>query len=628
MAEMVTIDEKLTGWKIEAEADFIHRSSYMLMHALQERDQGQHLKYTKQLLTNKKIGLSSQEAPSENHVLFKPTEIPEIESPSNNDLLRLNTSPGWKIKSALAPVQNHPPSDAINENGITHNSDSDPTLPVLNKTNTFVRKTLGFLSIGGFVFLSGAGLLFFLVELLHWNVYVSYAIQAIYSIELNFILNRTFIWRDREGKLVTHWLRFHAAKVVTVLCDQIAFAILVHLGLHYMAVNVMTTATLTAVNYFTNEYFVFKRKKTEADGSLNHENALPIEHFPTLGIVVPCRNSEAVIYQMVESLIHACDHYPGSCKIILVGSPNDPTWIPIRKHIERGTVHIIETPSNPKYRDSNRKRLRGGQEAILQGCEVIFFTDTRTLTPYELLEQGIKSLLEMHVDAVGGTFKRFPDQNGWWARVLDDGIITDVPRFGSGHILDPRHTTNMPITACLFMTADLFKSIENNWPGESARFPSHEDTLLAMAILNCEFSIWVSDSLFVFHEHRKTMNALTKKWYRAGIAIANIYNRSPEDVFSRNRAYKAGAVTMFSIVVCIAIYVVVLIQGSQALITVGTVLLFTGFLVGLLNVILAHDIRALLYPLGTSILVMTYDFGFIHAWLSHYYDRGELLQIR
>jgi putative flippase GtrA len=133
---------------------------------------------------------------------------------------------------------------------------------------------VGFGLVGGFVFLLGAGLLWFCVQILRVNVYLAYAIQTVVSIESNFFLNHLFNWRDREGKMWAKWAKFHLAKAGTVAIDQALFAAFLHFGVHYLVVKVMNTAIITVLNFVLNEYYVFRaRKETNAHMAESHDRS-------------------------------------------------------------------------------------------------------------------------------------------------------------------------------------------------------------------------------------------------------------------------------------------------------------------------------------------------------------------
>ena len=118
----------------------------------------------------------------------------------------------------------------------------------------------GFAAVGLGVFLTGSALLYGLVSWAHMEAHLAYFLTAIYSIEVNFALNKLVNWRDRPGGIVRQLVSFHATKVVTIIANQVLFAVLLAKGINYMADMVILTALITVVNYLANDRLVFRRQ--------------------------------------------------------------------------------------------------------------------------------------------------------------------------------------------------------------------------------------------------------------------------------------------------------------------------------------------------------------------------------
>ena len=69
-----------------------------------------------------------------------------------------------------------------------------------------------FSAIGGAIFLMGLGLQAVLTGAWHMQPFVSYAIQAVVSVESSFLLNRWLTWRDRATPFWTAFARFNARR--------------------------------------------------------------------------------------------------------------------------------------------------------------------------------------------------------------------------------------------------------------------------------------------------------------------------------------------------------------------------------------------------------------------------------
>jgi len=89
-----------------------------------------------------------------------------------------------------------------------------------------------FSAIGGFVFLLGLGLQAVLTGGLDMRPVVSYAIQAVVSVETSFLLNRWLTRRDRGTRFWLAFARFNAQEAVTIALNLALYAGLLHLGLN------------------------------------------------------------------------------------------------------------------------------------------------------------------------------------------------------------------------------------------------------------------------------------------------------------------------------------------------------------------------------------------------------------
>lgn len=122
-----------------------------------------------------------------------------------------------------------------------------------------------FAVVGGVVMAAGALLLVCLVELLGVDPQLAYFIQAVFSIETSFVLSRWWTWADRRAltrrKVLGEWLRFHSSRVLTVPANQALFALLVSVGVGYLAATGIGIALSSVVNFLVAHTLVFHSKE-------------------------------------------------------------------------------------------------------------------------------------------------------------------------------------------------------------------------------------------------------------------------------------------------------------------------------------------------------------------------------
>ncbi len=132
----------------------------------------------------------------------------------------------------------------------------------------FVRKyqrIISFGLVGGFVALLGSAFLLLFVDILHIEQNIAYFLQTVIALQINFNLNDLVTWRDRRennGFYWERWLRYHIARLLTVIVCQLIFTLLVFVGVHHMVAFAINIAVGMVVNYFSSDKFVFKKRRT------------------------------------------------------------------------------------------------------------------------------------------------------------------------------------------------------------------------------------------------------------------------------------------------------------------------------------------------------------------------------
>ena len=197
---------------------------------------------------------------------------------------------------------------------------------LLGKSKRFVV----FGTIGAGVFVLGLALQVALVRKFHLNPLIAYVIQGFISVQISFLLNRFWTWRDVEVPFFSSLVKFNIQKVVTTAANTLIYGWLEVVGLNYIAANVLTTAIFTIVNYLSADNWVFARPVV-GDNTLDSVPGVGdaitrhrLDVGPTVSVVVPCKNNERTILPTVLSLLG--QDYPRLEQVVLVGSIGDTTW--------------------------------------------------------------------------------------------------------------------------------------------------------------------------------------------------------------------------------------------------------------------------------------------------------------
>lgn len=127
------------------------------------------------------------------------------------------------------------------------------------------QRVISFGLVGGLVALLGSTLLFLFVDILHIEQNIAYFLQTVIALQINFNLNDLVTWRDRResnGFYWERWLKYHIARLLTVILSQLIFSLLVSVGVHHMVAFAINIAVGMVFNYFSSDKFVFKKRRT------------------------------------------------------------------------------------------------------------------------------------------------------------------------------------------------------------------------------------------------------------------------------------------------------------------------------------------------------------------------------
>ncbi|HEV2373492.1 MAG TPA: GtrA family protein [Streptosporangiaceae bacterium] len=137
--------------------------------------------------------------------------------------------------------------------------------PVSPLSRDGIRRLLGkhgarfvsFSGVGGFVFVLGLAIQAFLVQVWGVGSDASYLVQGFISVQVSFLLNYYWTWRDKEVQFWSAWSKFNSQKIITIVLNLLIYVALIAVHVNYLAANFATTAVFTAVNYAIGNFWTF-----------------------------------------------------------------------------------------------------------------------------------------------------------------------------------------------------------------------------------------------------------------------------------------------------------------------------------------------------------------------------------
>jgi putative flippase GtrA/GT2 family glycosyltransferase len=464
-----------------------------------------------------------------------------------------------------------------------------------------------FSAIGGAVFLMGLAIQYVLTGRLHLPSMWSYMVQAVVSVEVNFLLNQWLTWRDRAVPFWTAFIRFNAQRTVTVTLNSLLYFGLIRLGMNYLMANVVLTAAFTVVNYLVGDLFVFtpRRTKVAAKSTFDPSETLPLPRAPRppdICVVIPCRNNQATIKATVLSLLG--QNYPGLRQLTLIGSPGDSTWAALAD-IADPRLEMLELATPPGVRDANFKRDYGIRRAA---SDLVALVDSDVVLPSDWMSRAVHALDESRASCVTGGMRSVRDD--FWGRYTDHTVVgAKTPRVARSYAVTRENFgvggRKPPITANILFKREFYDEcpIDPYWS-----HGSYEDYEWFWRVVKAGHHVRVCWELFGWHHHRQGMSALIKEYRRSSRGCAYFIRAHVDSPLARRRLMQAVALPLLAVVAVVGLGVGV-VAGYAA--TEVEVALAGAVLVAGLQVVRSRRIEGIAYAATGITLGLVFTTGLV-----------------
>ncbi len=402
-----------------------------------------------------------------------------------------------------------------------------------------------FASVGIFVMLVGYATLFLCINLLHWNPSVSYAVQTVVSVGLNFVLNYSITWRDRREKSVWRQLgRFLTARVVTIPLNQVLFNVFIALGIAYPIANTGCIIITMVYSYFVADRWTHGTLRLrDIAGAMRgrflrrgrskraHNSRTQLKSVDTkmpqaddfgldfraeprrFTVVIPTKQNTGSIADTVTALL--LQDYPFPPEIIVVGDTADTAWGHLAEFGNR--IIRIELRVTSPGRDSNAKRMAGLKRAS-RASEILAVMDDDVIPPRTWMRQA-NELLQGYIQAVAGPVTGLG--SSFWQRYIDDNpVARKMPETGMSYVLSKRTIQRYKpaVTANFVVTRKLFEVAGGPDP---AFTNSYEDYSWMRVIIEAGYPILCTAKLTCSRYHREGLRPLMREYLRSGKGCAD-----------------------------------------------------------------------------------------------------------
>ena len=394
--------------------------------------------------------------------------------------------------------------------------------------------------IGGGVFLLGLAMQVVLVRDAHLNAIAAFFLQGFVSVQVSFLLNHFWTWRAERVPFWQACWKFNVSKVLTTIANLVLYAGLVRAGMNYVVANVATTAVFTVVNYIVGHYWAFSSKSPAMVPANEEEQALlaldldvePQPWWPSVSVVVPCKNNPDTIRATVDALLS--QEYPALKEVILVGSTNDTTWTELAD-INDLRLELLEQSPVEGLRDPGVKRDKGVSKS---SGDVIAFADSDIVMEPRWLARGVAALLAQGGGVAAGGMRSIHDT--FWGRFVDQNRLgAKTPRLPAPYLVTAenfgRRNRKPPVTANVILTRQVY----DDQPIDKAWMYGYEDYEWFWRVAKAGHRILFTDALTGRHHHRRSFRHLVTEYRRAAHGCAMFVRRHPDSPLARKRRQQA-----------------------------------------------------------------------------------------
>ena len=421
------------------------------------------------------------------------------------------------------------------------------------------------------------------------GAYGSYAGQAIFSIELSFLLNRRFTWQGRNTGLWRSFWRFNAQKLLLTIPNLALYALMIELGSGWLIANLGTTVVFTAVNYATGDLWSFARRGSrrlqmtpgsspesttsyyepngapyagyyyepngapyadpraiheglQPPGALSMRSAPPMrQRHPFVSVVIPCKGNESTIRATVAALL--AQDYPALIEVILVGDVGDSTWS-VLADMRDPRLILLEQEKTPGKYDPNVKRDKGFRKA---SGDILALADSDIVMDPDWLSKAVALLRSQGGGLVAGGMRSIHDT--YWGRFVDGNVLAaKTPRVSRPYQVTAenfgRRGSKPPITANAVFTRELYESC----PLDVAWAYGYEDYEWYWRVAKAGHKIVFSGGLTGAHHHRRSFRRLVTEYRQSSFGCAHFIRRHPDSPLARKRRYQAFGLPIAALV--------------------------------------------------------------------------------
>jgi putative flippase GtrA len=462
--------------------------------------------------------------------------------------------------------------------------------------------------VGAVVFVAGLVFQVALVRYAGMSPDLSYAAQAVFSIELSYLANRYLTWHGRESGFWTAAWKFNVQKLLMTVVNMTAYALLVRFGMQYVLANIVLTAIFTPVNYVASHLLVFvrsyrgKRRRARSDPSpstgarSDPVGPQPPWMLPSVSVVIPCKGSEKTIRATVIALLG--QRYPALKEVILVGDVNDSTFTAVRD-ITDGRLILREQVRTPGKRDPNVKRDAGIRWST---GEVIALADSDIVMDADWLARAVSLLGTRGSGMVAGGMWSIHDS--FWGRFVDSNLLAaKTPRLRNPYLVTAENFGKPGFKPPITANAVFYRDLYDDCPLDVSWAYGYEDYEWMWRVARAGHRVFFSAELSAAHHHRRSFLALVREYRRSAEGCARFIAAHGDSPLARRRRHQAVCVPLTALAAVAAVAAGIAVGAWQPAIAAAVA---AGCALCCREAASSRRLEAVLYPFPAAVLGLVF----------------------
>ncbi len=327
-----------------------------------------------------------------------------------------------------------------------------------------------------------------------------------------------------------------------------------------------------------------------------------LESLPKVSVIIPVRNCEETIEDLLTSLMNV-DYPKDRVEVILVDGQSTDNTVSIAS---KYPIKILQEPGlGPNY------ARKIGVEASTG--EILAFTDGDCIVPKHWIKIIVENLSSPEVGCVGGSvYADKSIRNNIFASYADKSVMRVMPLAKKREVLsEPEVFKHLA-----FCNMAIKREALTKIGGLDTSLKTFEDVDTVQSICEAGYKMILDPKMYVWHKHRQTLRGILKQTHAYGMGGPKFRKKHPKSKIAK--FYRVGLTAFY-------IFMLILALGLAASLTTGnlTPLLaaFSPFIIGYLAGFAYYAWKgnglkaSLLYPMIDALRIFAFCIGDLKASL-------------